>query len=63
MFRFIESPNFAEQIGALMTDDDYAEFQRMLAIHPTIGDVIPGLAGIRKVRWAAKGRASAAVRA
>ena len=28
MFQFIESPAFSEQIGDLMTDAEYAEFQQ-----------------------------------
>jgi hypothetical protein len=56
MFRFIEAPVFTDQIGALMTDDEYAELQRALAEHPTAGYVIPGLHGLRKIRWRAKGR-------
>jgi len=39
-----------------MADAEYAEFQQVLARHPTAGDVIPGLGGLRKIRWAAKGK-------
>jgi len=48
MFRFIEAPTFTEQIGALMTDDEYAELQRALVAYPTAGDVIPGLGGFAR---------------
>ena len=56
MFQFIEAPVFTEQIGALMTDDEYAAFQQALAKHPTAGNVIPSLNGLRKIRWRAKGK-------
>jgi hypothetical protein len=60
LFHFIESPAFSEQIGGLMTDAEYAEFQRALAMHPAAGEVVPGLGGLRKIRWAAKGKGNAA---
>jgi hypothetical protein len=39
-----------------MSDDEYARFQRELAADPDAGDPIPGLLGLRKVRWLAKGK-------
>jgi hypothetical protein len=56
MFHFIESPTFTQQIGELMNDSEYADLQLALASHPTAGDVVPGLGGLRKIRWAAKGK-------
>jgi mRNA-degrading endonuclease RelE of RelBE toxin-antitoxin system len=56
MFTFIESPSFSTQLADLWTDAEYAAFQQFLATHPETGDVIPGLGGLRKVRWAAKGK-------
>lgn len=56
MFEFIEHPTFSQQIKALCSDDDYAEFQKDLAATPETGDVIRGLGGLRKVRMAAKGK-------
>lgn len=38
-----------KRIGATQTDIDRLEL--MVASNPTIGDVIPGLGGIRKVRF------------
>lgn len=56
MVSFVESPIFTRQIADLMSDAQYAEFQQMLAGQPEAGDVVPGLAGLRKVRWSARGR-------
>ena len=39
-----------------MADADYAALQGALQLTPALGDIIPGSGGIRKLRWAAKGR-------
>lgn len=56
VFTFIEHPNFTKQIQSLFSDEEYRQFQADLAANPEFGDVIPGLAGLRKIRWAAKGK-------
>ncbi|WP_421547685.1 hypothetical protein [Pseudomonas sp. QD4] len=53
---FIESPIFTEDLGELLNDEIYGEFQEFLAEFPTAGDVIPGTNGLRKVRWTAQGK-------
>jgi hypothetical protein len=53
---FIESPTFTRQIADVMSDAEYGEFQQTLAERPDAGDVIPGLGGLRKVRWSARGK-------
>jgi hypothetical protein len=52
---FIETPVFTRQVLALLSDEDYAAFQRHLALNPKAGDVIKGTGGLRKVRWAMSG--------
>lgn len=47
---FIETPVFTRQILGLLSDDDYADLQQMLAADPAMGDLIPSGGGIRKVR-------------
>ena len=37
-------------------DESYAALQEFLSAHPEAGDVIRGSGGIRKIRWAPKGR-------
>ncbi len=56
MMTFIESPAFTRQIAGLMLDAEYAKFQQALTERPDAGAVIPGLGGLRKVRWSAQGK-------
>jgi mRNA-degrading endonuclease RelE of RelBE toxin-antitoxin system len=56
MFTFIEHPTFTKQIESLFADDEYRRLQTDLAADPQAGDVIPGLSGLRKLRWGAKGK-------
>ncbi len=53
---FIETTLFTKLIYSYLTDEEYAALQYMLAIHPEIGDVVPGSGGVRKLRWGASGR-------
>lgn len=53
---FIETPIFTEDVIELLSDDEYSEFQRYLAINPTAGDVIQHTGGLRKMRWSANGK-------
>jgi len=56
VFTFIEHPTFTKQVEALFSDEAYRLFQTDLAANPETGSVIPGLGGLRKVRWGAKGK-------
>jgi len=56
VFTFIEHPTFTKQIESLFSDEEYRRLQLDLAAKPETGDVIPGLAGLRKLRWGAKGK-------
>jgi len=56
MLTFVESPAFTKQCTDLWSDAEYSAFQQFLAAQPEVGDLIPGLGGLRKVRWSAKGR-------
>ena len=40
----------------LLSDDEFAKFQRLLIQLPESGDIIPGSGGIRKIRFSAKGK-------
>ena len=48
---FIETDNFKEDVEALLTQDEFAALQALLAEHPHQGDLIVGTGGLRKVRW------------
>jgi mRNA-degrading endonuclease RelE of RelBE toxin-antitoxin system len=40
----------------LLDDDEYGALQAVLAVRPDAAVVIPGSGGLRKIRWAYKGR-------
>ena len=52
---FIELPNFTKQLYDYLSEESYQELQEYLDENPTVGKVIPGSDGCRKLRWAAKG--------
>ena len=53
---FIETQVFTRQITSLLGDADYRQLQVTLALKPRAGDIIRGSGGLRKIRWAARGR-------
>jgi hypothetical protein len=53
---FVETPVFSGQIQGLLDDEDYRALQLVLALRPEQGTLIPGSGGIRKLRWAARGK-------
>ena len=55
----IETSVFTKQITALLTDEEYREFQLRLAANPQLGAVVRGGGGIRKYAWELEQEASA----
>jgi mRNA-degrading endonuclease RelE of RelBE toxin-antitoxin system len=53
---FVEVPAFTSRVLRYLDDESYAELQNHLAHYPNAGAIIPGSKGLRKIRWAAKGR-------
>ena len=53
---FIELTPFIAFREKYWTDEDLSDLQRHLIVSPDEGDLIPGGAGIRKLRWLAQGR-------
>jgi mRNA-degrading endonuclease RelE of RelBE toxin-antitoxin system len=53
---FVETPVFNRRVQEYMDDDDYAQLQVFLVLHPDAGKIIKGSGGIRKMRWAGSGR-------
>ena len=53
---FVETNIFTQRIVKLLTDEAYRDLQAVLAESPKAGDVIPGMGGLRKIRWRAKGQ-------
>jgi hypothetical protein len=52
----VETSIFHRRVQRLLTEDEYQLFREELARRPDWGPVMRGSGGIRKVRWAAKGR-------
>lgn len=48
---FIEAPAFSRHLPAYLDDDAYRSFQAEVAVHPELGEVMPGTGGFRKARW------------
>jgi mRNA-degrading endonuclease RelE of RelBE toxin-antitoxin system len=51
-----ETTEFQRQVTKLLSDDERQELIDLLAKSPTAGDPIPGTNGVRKLRFAAKGK-------
>lgn len=56
MHTFIETKLFTRLLQEFLSDQEYAELQRVLIQNPETGSVIPGSGGVRKLRWRAQGR-------
>lgn len=54
---FVETSEFTKSWRKLgLTDEDLWDLEDFLVQHPDFGDVIQGTGGLRKMRWAAKGK-------
>ena len=53
---FIESRLFEKLREGYFDDESYKAFQSFLLEQPLAGDVIHGTGGLRKIRWASKGK-------
>lgn len=56
MHSVLETSIFTRRADALLTRDEKMELVAVLAKNPEAGDVIPGLGGIQKLRFASAGR-------
>jgi hypothetical protein len=56
VFSFIETRLFSQLVGEYLSDDEYASLQKTLIANPRAGTLIPGSGGVRKIRWAVRGR-------
>jgi hypothetical protein len=52
----IETSIFTRQVQELLSDEEYRELQIALVQRPAAGAVIAGSGGLRKLRWATKGK-------
>jgi hypothetical protein len=56
MLTIVELPEYRRKIGRKLTLEENADLISHLARHPDDGVLIKGTGGIRKLRWAAKGK-------
>ncbi|MDQ8155223.1 MAG: type II toxin-antitoxin system RelE/ParE family toxin [Gemmatimonadota bacterium] len=54
--QLLETTVFTRQVQAVLSDESYRLLQLVLLLRPDAGALIPGSAGLRKLRWAAPGR-------
>ena len=52
----LQLPKFKAEATELIGTDGIERLAGYLIDHPDAGDVIPGSGGVRKLRWAAKGK-------
>ena len=52
----VETPEFLSAIDKLMDEEDRKLLVDYLAYNPAAGDLVPGTGGLRKLRWALRGR-------
>ncbi len=52
----VETRPFIEDAKRCLQEEEREDFVGYIAQHPTVGNLIPGTGGVRKVRWAAGGR-------
>lgn len=56
MITIVEFPAFTAQVGTSITISEQEALMDFLARTPEAGDEIPETGGIRKLRWAGKGK-------
>jgi len=56
MYTVAETTTFRNQANRYRNQEARREFIEFISRHPDAGDIVPGSGGVRKVRWAAKGK-------
>lgn len=56
MYSFVETRLFTKQVSECLSDEEYTALQRALMTDPQAGDLVPKSGGVRKLRWAVRGR-------
>lgn len=56
MVEFVETSLFSKVLNHYLSDEEYATLQFHLLLRPESGDLIRGTGGVRKLRWASRGR-------
>jgi len=53
---FVETRQFSQLLKEYLTDDEYRELQQHIMANPAAGSIIRESGGMRKIRWAQKGK-------
>ena len=53
--RFVETPVFTASLRRHLDDEQYRALQFALVLRPAQGPLVPGGAGLRKLRWGTRG--------
>jgi len=56
MIAVVETEEFLADVKDVLSEDEHDALILYVAYHPDAGDLIPGTGGLRKLRWAAKGK-------
>ena len=56
MIAVVETEEFLADVKGVLSEDQHDDLILYVALHPEAGDLIPQTGGLRKLRWAAKGR-------
>ena len=52
----VETPFFVRKAAGLLAEEERLQLIAFVGANPEAGDIIPESGGVRKVRWAAKGK-------
>jgi len=52
----VETPFFLRKAASLLDEEERLELVAFLGMNPEAGEVVPEAGGVRKVRWAARGK-------
>lgn len=56
LISFRETKTFTRDVLSLLSEESYFAFQSYLQENYSLGDLIPGGGGLRKMRWRVKGK-------
>ena len=56
MYTVVETPVYTDKVERILTDEERDAFAVFIAQTPMAGSVVRGSGGVRKVRWAQKGK-------
>jgi len=52
----VETPFFLRKVANLLNAEERSELEVFLGMNPEAGDVVPETGGVRKLRWATRGK-------